>query len=194
MDAIARRASYTSTTGSQKGRGVASQGTYQRRKGPKRVSSLLEKRIRMAGESRGFSETRLLTHWAEIVGEDTAKTARPVNVSYAKGGLGATLTVLTTSALAPMLQMQLPQIRDKVNACYGYNAIARIRITQTAPTGFAEGQVSFAHKKPAAPREPDARTKARAAETATGIENESLREALTALGANVLNASKRTST
>jgi hypothetical protein len=32
------------------------------------------------------------------------------------------------------------QIRAKVNACYGYNAIARIRITQTAATDLPKGR------------------------------------------------------
>jgi hypothetical protein len=34
------------------------------------------------------------------------------------------------------------QIREKVNAAYGYNAIARIKITQTAETGFENGNFS----------------------------------------------------
>ena len=45
-----------------------------------------------------------------------------------------------------MLEMQKEQLRAKVNAVYGYNAIARVRITQTAATGFAEGKVAFGHK------------------------------------------------
>ncbi len=156
------------------------------------MSHLLERRIRTASEARGFAVTRLLTHWAEIVGEETARVARPVNVSYSKGGFGATLTVLTTSAQAPMLQMQLPQIQERVNACYGHRAISRIRITQTAPTGFAEGQAQFAPAPTPEPR-PDPAIKARAAEAAGNVENESLREALAALGENVMRSSKRTS-
>ncbi|MEM6276353.1 MAG: DUF721 domain-containing protein, partial [Pseudomonadota bacterium] len=153
---------------------MAASGTYQRKKGPKRVSSLLEGRIRRASEARGFAVTKLLTNWAEIVGEETARTSRPVNVSYGRGGLGATLTVLTTSAMAPMLQMNLPSIREKVNACYGYNAIARIRITQTAPTGFAEGQATFA-PAPKATSKPDPELSAKARAASDGVENETLR-------------------
>ncbi|MEM1374367.1 MAG: DUF721 domain-containing protein [Pseudomonadota bacterium] len=164
---------------------MARPGTYQRKKGPKRVSSLLETRIRQAGEARGFAVTKLLTHWSDIVGEETARTTRPVNVSYGRGGLGATLTVLTTASMAPMLQMNLPTIREKVNACYGYNAIARIRITQTAPTGFAEGQAAFA-PAPKAPATPDPKLSAMARAASAGVENETLRQALTSLGENVL--------
>ena len=176
-----------------KGETLAGSASYKRSGGFKRASKLLETRIRNAGETRGFAVTRLLTHWAEIVGKDTASRARPMNVSYSQGGFGATLTVLTTAAQAPILQMQLPEIREKVNACYGYNAIARIRITQTAPTGFAEGQVAFTDA--AAPRaeESDPTIRAKAAQTAGEVENETLREALAALGENVLRSSKRTS-
>ncbi|MEL7301592.1 MAG: DUF721 domain-containing protein [Pseudomonadota bacterium] len=168
---------------------MATPGSYQRRKGFQRASTLLEKRIRNAGEARGFAVTRLLTHWAEIVGADIAATARPVKVSYAKGGFGATLTILTTAARAPMLQMQLPGIREKVNACYGYNAISRIRITQTAATGFAEGQADFAPEAPEG--DPVAAAKARG--LAGDVTDEGLRAALTALGENVMTSSKRTS-
>jgi len=115
-------------------------------RGFKRTATLLNDQIRRAGESRGFAVSRLLTHWAEIVGQDMAAIARPVNVGYGKGGMGATLTLLTTGPQAPMLEMQKEQLRGKVNAVYGYNAISRVRITQTAPTGFAEGQATFDHK------------------------------------------------
>ena len=66
--------------------------------------------------------TRLLTHWEEAVGQDIAAIARPVNIGYGRGSFGATLTVLTTGAQAPMLEMQKEQLREKVNAVYGYNA------------------------------------------------------------------------
>lgn len=145
----------------------------------------MQQRIRAASEARGFAETRLLTHWAEIVGPAVAGIARPVNVSYGKGGFGATLTLLTTGAQAPMLEMQKEQIREKVNACYGYSAISRVRITQTAPTGFAEGQIAFDHAPRAAPA-PDPVINETAARVAQDVTNEGLRLALQALGANAL--------
>ena len=77
----------------------------RRMRGFERASGLLSTRIREVGEKRGFAVSRLLTHWAEIVGADVAAVARPVNVSYGRS-IGATLTVLTTGAQAPMLEMQ----------------------------------------------------------------------------------------
>lgn len=161
-------------------------------KGFTRTSSLLQGRIRSAGESRGFAVSRLLTHWVEIAGEDIAAIGRPVNVSYSKGGMGATLTVLTTGAQAPMLEMQKETLRTRVNAVYGYNAIARVRITQTAATGFSEGQVLFetrAAQKGEAPLDPQIAKTAHA--VAQPVGDDDLRAALEQLACNVLTKAKR---
>ena len=161
-------------------------------KGFARSGTLLQERIRKASESRGFAESRLLTQWAEIVGEDVAAIARPVKVGYGRGGLGATLTVLTTGAQAPMLQMRKEALRARVNSIYGYNAIARIVLTQTAPTGFAEGQASFANRPvPKAPRAPDPAQTAAAAQIAAPVGDATLRAALEVLARNVLSNPKR---
>ncbi|MEC7762735.1 MAG: DUF721 domain-containing protein [Pseudomonadota bacterium] len=154
-------------------------------RGFERTSKLLGSRIRKAGESRGFAVTRLITHWDEIAGASVAQISRPVEVSYGRGGFGATLTLLTTGANAPMLEMQKEQIREKVNAVYGYAAISRIRVTQTAPTGFSEGQVEFAPRKAETPTAPDPEITSRAKATADGVESEALKAALEALAANV---------
>lgn len=156
----------------------------RRARGFVQTGGLVSKRIRSASERRGFAETRLLTHWSEIVGAAIAAIAEPVKVSYAREGIGATLTVLTDGARAPELQMLLPQLQEKVNACYGYNAISRIRITQTAEHGFAEAAASFEHKKPektlSAPRNEELKSALKP------IGDDGLRGALEKLGQNVL--------
>ncbi|MEO0752953.1 MAG: DUF721 domain-containing protein [Pseudomonadota bacterium] len=154
--------------------------------GFKRGGTLLTSRIRKATETRGFAVSRVLTHWVEIVGEDLASIARPVEVSYGRQGLGATLTVLTTGAQAPMLEMQKETLREKVNAAYGYNAISRIRLTQTAATGFAEGQAVFAPKKPRADAPVDDLTRKQASLMAEDVNDEGLRDALESLAQNFL--------
>lgn len=159
-------------------------------RGFSRAATLLQKPIRSASESRGFAVSRVLTHWSEIVGRDISAMARPTDVSYRRGGLGGTLTLLVTGAQAPMVEMQKEKIREKVNACYGYNAIARVRITQTAPTGFSEGQVVF-DPKPVAPRGPKPIHQTQGQAMARGVGDDGLRAALAQLGANVL--SKHTS-
>ena len=160
-------------------------------RGFKRTSSLLSGQIRDAGESRGFAVSRVLTHWAEVVGDEIAAIARPVEIGYGRGGFGATLTVLTTGARAPMLEMQKEKLRERVNAAYGYNAISRVRITQTAPVGFAEGQAQFAP----APARPDPvedeRLVAAARSAVDPVRNDDLRAALERLGRNILSKTNR---
>ncbi|WP_415919214.1 DUF721 domain-containing protein [Tateyamaria sp. SN6-1] len=156
--------------------------------GFKRTANLLTGQIRSASAAKGFAQSRLLTGWAEVAGADIAAISRPVEVSYGRGGMGATLTLLTTGAQAPMLEMQKEQLRERVNAVYGYNAIARIRITQTAATGFSEGQVAFERPKPKTPKTPAAPTP-EATALAAPVEDGDLRAALERLGTNILNKS-----
>lgn len=168
-------------------------GKYpSRKKGFTRTSTLLRGRIRDASSSRGFAQSRLLTHWEEIAGPDMAAIARPVEVTYARGGFGATLVLLTTGANAPVLEMERDKLRERVNAVYGYNAISRIRITQTAPTGFAEGQVAFRPKSEAGTAAgPTEAARAEAAEEAARVSDPGLREALERLGANIISKTNR---
>lgn len=156
------------------------------------ASGLLRDKIRTLGESRGFALSRLLTHWADVVGEDVASMARPVKIGYGKGGFGATLTLLTTGAVAPIVQMQLAKIREKVNACYGYNAIARIHVTQTAATGFDEPPATFSHRpKPAEIKAPLA-IRAAAQALSRDVKDENLRAALEDLAEKVLSRPRQT--
>jgi hypothetical protein len=154
------------------------------------TAGLIRDRIRAAGASRGFAVTRLLTHWPEIVGADVARVARPVKVGFRRDGLGATLTVLTTGAQAPMLEMQKEVIRERVNACYGYAAISKVLITQTAPSGFAEGQVEFDHAAAPPSPQPDPALTRRAAEAVADVGDDGLRTALENLGRNILARSR----
>ena len=155
--------------------------TYRRMRGFEAAGQLLSARIRSAGEARGFAVTRLLTAWDEIAG-DLAPVTRPVKVGYGREGLGGTLTLLVQTAHAPMVQMSLPRLIERVNAAYGYAAIARITLTQTAATGFAEGQTPFAAPK----RAPDPVVVEQAQGLAAPVQDDGLRAALERLGQNVL--------
>ncbi len=150
---------------------------------------LMARDVRAAGESRGFAVAKLLTHWEEVVGADLAAVTRPVKVGYGREGMGATLTVLVQGASAPVVEMQKDRLRERVNAVYGYNAISRVHLTQTAPVGFAEGQAQF---KPAPKAEPaaDPAVLEQAHKAAEGVGDEGLRAALERLGQNILTRRK----
>ncbi|MDG4646828.1 DciA family protein [Roseibacterium sp. SDUM158017] len=157
----------------------------RRKRGFERASTLVSSHLRAAAEKRGFAEARLLTHWADIVGADIADIAVPLRISYGRG-FGGTLVLLTTGANAPILEMRGAEIVELVNACYGYRAVARIQVTQTARTGFSEGRVAFRHAETQAPRTPDPERLAAATSGLEDIEDEGLRSALEALARNVV--------
>jgi hypothetical protein len=167
---------------------MAGNGDRRGKQGFARASALVAARVRVAGESRGFAVSRLLTHWDEVVGAAVAKVAQPVGVTYGREGFGATLTILVPGPQAPMVEMQKESIRERVNACYGYRAISRVRITQTAPQGFAEAQAAWgaAPATAAAPVGPRPEVVAKAEAVAAQVEDTELRLALAALAANVL--------
>ncbi|MEO0344014.1 MAG: DciA family protein [Pseudomonadota bacterium] len=144
------------------------------------TSGFLKAAIRRVSETRGFAQTRLLTNWEDIAGLDMAKRATPVKVSFAKSGLGATLTLLCKGADAPMLEMELPKLKERVNATYGYKAISEIKLTQTAEIGFAEDQAPFFAPSRSI-RKVDGETHA----IIDSVEDENLQAALTRLSANL---------
>ena len=159
----------------------------RRMRGFEPAAALLAARVRRAAEGRGFAVSRLITHWPEIAGDDLAAATRPVRVSHAKGGFGATLTLLVRGALGPMIEMRLPDLRDRVNACYGYNAIQRIVLTQTAASGFAEGQAVFTHaaSQKRAPQPADPARVAGARNVAQKFDDPELAAAMEQLALNV---------
>ena len=116
------------------------------RAGFRSASSLLERQIQKTSETRGFAISKLLVNWADIIGNEIAKIAKPVKVNYGRDGIGAGLVLLTNGANAPIVQAQSKQIIDRVNEVYGYNAISRVRITQTDP-GELINENSTNHKK-----------------------------------------------
>lgn len=170
-----------------------SMATRRRKRGFEAASSLLSQRVQKAAEGRGFAVSRLLTHWPEIAGEPLAAMTRPVRISHGSGGFGATLTLLTSGPAAPMVEMQLPQLRERVNACYGYNAIQKIALTQTAASGFAEGQAQFTPPPPRATK-PDPQAEAQARDVAAQFDDPVLAEAMARLTLNLSLRKKRKDT
>ena len=81
--------------------------------------------------------------------------------------------------------MKSEAIRRAVNAAYGYPAIAKVRLTQTAPEGFSEPAM------PAEPPAPSPEAEAEARALAEGTHDPDLRAALEELGRNVHSRHRR---
>ena len=158
-------------------------------KGFKQAASLITKRVKEASETRGFAQSRLLTHWEEVAGKDTAKIAQPDKVTYKKKGLGASVVLICNGANT-VVEMEKENIRAQVNSVYGYNAITEIKITQTAATGFAEAQAVFDGPQKPAGSSPNPNISRAAQEMAASVNDPEFSRALAALAQNVLSKQK----
>ena len=159
----------------------------RRTRGFEPAARLVAQQLRAPFEKRGFAQLRLVTHWAEIVGPDLAEMCQPVQISKGQG-MGGRLVLLTTGPHAPVLEMRKEDIRARVNAAYGYAAIAQIRLTQTASGALAEFGAPKPHPK--SPPPPSPATQARAHQAAGGITDETLKAALERLACKVLQKSQ----
>lgn len=141
--------------------------------------------VREIAHGRGFAEADVLVRWHEIVGADHAGKCRPVTVRYGQNrAIGATLIVHADSGRAPEVEHLGPMIVERVNQYYGYRAVSRLKVTQSADVapGFAEPQAAFSDQD----AEPTDADRSCAAEMARPIESPGLREALTRMGGHVL--------
>lgn len=106
------------------------------------VGSFVPKLTRTAFEKFGFSTAALLTDWAQIVGPQLAATTTPDRIRWPKspdqlsatGGkgprAGATLHISVDPARALDVQYKSGLIVDRINAYFGYRAVADLRIVQ----------------------------------------------------------------
>jgi hypothetical protein len=153
--------------------------------GPVQLSSLINRLTRPVLGNRGFAGADIIGHWTTIVGPDLAALACPLSLKYERGSqrqgatVGATLVVRVTSgAAATLLQFKSPQVIDRVNRYFGYQAIAKLHI--------ALGILPKAARAiNAAPTPPSPEAAAAIDRTVAEVGSPALRLALAQLGANV---------
>lgn len=128
---------------------------------------------------RGFAEATLVAEWAEIVGGALAAKSLPLKIAFPPGErAGGTLSVrVGGGAAATELQHSEPQILQKVNAFFGYGAVARLTLSQ-GPIPRRAVRPPPAAPPPSLPGAAEAALQQRLG----GIEDEELRATLEALG------------
>jgi hypothetical protein len=167
-------------------------GFARKRPGPlygvKAVGSFLPGLTRKAFEKYGFSAASLVTDWATIAGRELAAYTAPERLKWpraversdddageaGKGRPGATLVLRVDGGRSLDVQHNARQIIERINAYFGYAAVAELRIVQ-APVGAED---RFARPAPRASARP------LTAEVAH-IADPGLRDALARLGAEV---------
>jgi len=154
----------------------------------KAVGSFVPKLTQKAFEKYGFSAATLLTDWAQIAGADVAGYTVPERLKWprgtgaydeveegSEGRPGATLVLRVDPARALDVEYKGRQIIERINAYFGYRAVAALRLIQ-APV---EAAVPRQGARPDGVRVP-------AAETASPAESDPLARALARLGAGVM--------
>ena len=77
---------------------------------------------------KGFADPTLVLRWAEIVGPDVARLARPIRLS--EGANGGTLTLKAEPGASVFLQHEMPALCERINAYLGRPAVNRLRFVQ----------------------------------------------------------------
>ena len=131
---------------------------------------------------RGFAKASLVAVWPEIVGRQHAACTAPEKIVWPRHAPGdeppaGTLIIRADGPRAIFVQHELPQIIERVNAFYGYRAVAQARIVQ--------GPVGTAPAGPPAPPRIDTATSERITAEVAGVEDAGLRAALERLGRGV---------
>lgn len=137
---------------------------------------------------RGLGEAQLLAEWASIIGPALAEHASPDRLSFARGGerRDGTLHLRVASAVALEIQHREPQLIERINAFFGYRAVARLRLVHAPPNEAA--RPAPPRPVPLAPRESQVLDQRLA-----GVDDPELRAALRRLGAAVIGGAKRAS-
>lgn len=171
----------------------SSQGSRpHRRRGAVSVAEALGDVLKPAAKKRGFASTDLFAHWAEIVGAAHAEATQPERLSWPRrledggeeGFEPATLIVRCEGARALLLQHDAPRVLERINAHFGFPAVARLKIVQKP---IERPRIN----RPPRLRALAASEEARLAALVEGIEDEGLKAALSRLGHAVVASRRR---
>lgn len=101
----------------------------QRSNRARAVSELLPDVGRAAFRRFGFVQHAVVSRWSEIVGERYARVSAPESIRFPPGKRAeGVLSLLVAGAHAPMMQHIAPEIVERVNRFFGYNAVAKLHI------------------------------------------------------------------
>jgi len=99
--------------------------------GARAISDLMPEIGRAAFRRFGFVQSSVVSRWADIVGPRYAGISAPESIRFPAGQkAGGTLSLVVMSGHAPMMQHVLPEIIERVNRFFGYEAVAKVAMRQ----------------------------------------------------------------
>ena len=110
------------------------------------IGDLMPQIGRTAFRRFGFVQSSVVTRWPDIVGEIHARACVPEAIRFPPGEKSdGILQLVVKPAHAPLIQQVIPEIIERVNRFFGYNAVARVKIRQGVV------KAPDAQKRPSAP-------------------------------------------
>lgn len=106
---------------------------FERERGgaPKAIADLMPEIGRTAFRRFGFVQSSVVTRWPEIVGERHARHCAPEAIRFPPGEKSeGILQLVVTPAYSTIIQHVIPEIMERVNRFFGYNAVARVKLRQ----------------------------------------------------------------
>ena len=83
---------------------------------------------------RGFGEAQLVAQWPAIIGETLAEGVSPEKLSFPRGERReGTLHLRVAPGLGLEVQHREPVLVERINAFFGYRAVARLALKQGPP-------------------------------------------------------------
>lgn len=99
--------------------------------GARAVGELMPEIGRTAFRRFGFVQSSVVTRWPEIVGERHARVCAPESIRFPPGEkCDGILQLVVVPAHAPLISHVVPEIIERVNRFFGYNAVARVKLRQ----------------------------------------------------------------
>lgn len=106
---------------------------YERPRGgqARAIADLMPEIGRTAFRRFGFVQSSVVSRWPEIVGPHHAKVCAPESIRFAPGEKSeGVLQLVVVPAHATLIQHVIPEIIERVNRFFGYNAVARVKLRQ----------------------------------------------------------------
>jgi hypothetical protein len=145
------------------------------------IAEALSTTTRPLFRSRGFADGAIFAHWPAIVGEALSAVCLPERVVFPpRTRSGGTLRLRVASGgLAVELQHLQPQLIERINTYFGYDAVARLQ--------FLHGPLPKRRERGSAAVRPLTEAEQRQlADLVSGIDDAQLRQALADCGRAVL--------
>jgi hypothetical protein len=108
---------------------------YERPRGgaARPIGELMPEIGRAAFRRFGFVQSSIVTRWPEIVGPHHARVCAPESIRFPPGEKAeGILQLVVMPAHAPLIHQVIPEIIERVNRFFGYNAVARVKLRQGA--------------------------------------------------------------